>query len=48
MPFNSSIVSHLVCSLLFSPHFFICFSYFLLGVARSTGAWKLQVPAAPS
>ena len=27
MPFNSSIVSTLVCSLLFSPHVFLCFSY---------------------
>ena len=26
--FNSSVVSSLVCSLLFSPHFFLCFSYF--------------------
>ena len=28
MPFNSSVVSHLVCSLLFSLHFLLCFSYF--------------------
>ena len=28
MPFNSSIMSRLVCSLLFSPHFFLCFSYY--------------------
>ena len=27
VPFNSSIVSTLVCSLLFSPHVFLCFSY---------------------
>ena len=27
VPFNSSIVSTPVCSLLFSPHFFLCFSY---------------------
>ena len=29
-PFNSAIVSRLVCSLLFSPYFFLCFSYFLI------------------
>ena len=27
VPFNSSIVSTLVCSFLFSPHVFLCFSY---------------------
>ena len=27
-PFNSVIVSRLVCSLLFCPCFFLCFSYF--------------------
>ena len=27
VPFNSSIVSTLVCSLLFSPHVFLCLSY---------------------
>ena len=27
VPFNSSIVSTLVCSLLISPHVFLCFSY---------------------
>ena len=27
VPFNSSIMSNLVCSLLFSPHVFLCFSY---------------------
>ena len=30
MPFNSPIMSRLVCSLLFSPHFFLYFSYFLI------------------
>ena len=29
-PFNSAIVSRLVCSLLFSSYFFLCFSYFLI------------------
>ena len=51
VPFNSSIMSTLVCSLLFSPHVFLYFSYmciFLLGVTRSAGAWKLHVLAAPS
>ena len=27
VPFNSSIMSTLVCSLLFSPHVFLCFFY---------------------
>ena len=36
VPFNSSIVSTLVCSLLFSPHFFLCFSYFF--------DWEPHVP----
>ena len=30
IPFNSAIVSRLVCSLLFRPWFFLCFSYFLI------------------
>ena len=30
IPFNSAIVSRLVCSLLFHPYFFLCFSYFLI------------------
>ena len=28
LPFNSVIVSRLVCSLLFSPCFFLCFPFF--------------------
>jgi len=35
-PFNSSIMSTLVCFLLFSPHVFLCFSYFF--------DWEPHVP----
>ena len=41
-------MSRLVCSLLFSLYFFLCFPIFLFGATRSVGAWSLQVPAAPS
>ena len=40
-PFNSAIVSRLVCSLPFSPCFFLCFSIFLFRAIHSVGTWSL-------
>ena len=40
-PFNSTIVSRLVCSLLLSPYFFLCFSYFLIWSHTFCRAWSL-------
>ena len=46
VPFNSSIVSTLVCSLLFSPHFFLYFSYIFFDwdphVPQGLGNYKSQ------
>ena len=47
-PFNSAMVSRLVCSLPFSLCFFLYIPVFLFQDTRSVGAWSLQVPAAPS
>ena len=40
VPFNSSIMSTLVCSLLFSPHVFLCFSYMCIFLFD----WESHVP----
>ena len=39
-PFNSTIVSRLVCSLLFSPYFFLCFSYIYIYIFD----WESYIP----